>query len=91
MTAHATDYTWFEDRYPDLGEAYCLTQVQGLAADELLRRFDALPASDAVGLTAVMARWDAYQDGVDEDDDEEDEEDEEGAGGDEGDGALFDP
>ncbi|GAA2971594.1 MULTISPECIES: DUF6461 domain-containing protein [unclassified Kitasatospora] len=92
MTAHATDYTWFEDRYPDLGEAYCLTQVQGLAADELLRRFDALPASDAVGLTAVMARWDAYQDGADEDDDEdEDEEYEEGAGGDEGDGALFDP
>ncbi|MFJ6381560.1 DUF6461 domain-containing protein [Kitasatospora sp. NPDC092039] len=66
MTAHATDYTWFDERYPDLGEAYCLTRAQGLTADELLRRFDALPGSDAVGLGAVMARWDAYLDEEDE-------------------------
>nr|BFD94399.1 hypothetical protein KitaXyl93_57590 [Kitasatospora sp. Xyl93] len=66
MTAHATDYTWFDEHYPDLGEAYCLTRVQGLTADELLRRFDALPGSDAVGLGAVMARWDAYLDEEDE-------------------------
>lgn len=85
-TAHATDYTWFEERYPDLGEAYCLTQVQGLAADELLRRFDALPASDAVGLKAVTARWEAYEDGVDEEDEED-----EGTGAYEEAAALFDP
>ncbi|MET8539806.1 DUF6461 domain-containing protein [Kitasatospora sp. NPDC004799] len=66
MTAHATDYTWFDERYPDLGQAYCLTQVQGLSADELLRRFDALPGSDAVGLAAVMVREDAYEDAEDE-------------------------
>ncbi|MBD0675616.1 DUF6461 domain-containing protein [Streptomyces sp. CBMA156] len=65
MTAHATGFTWFEARYPDLAEAYCLTQVQGLTPDELLRRFDALPGSDAVGLEAVTVRSEAYEDGED--------------------------
>ncbi|MFD5461382.1 DUF6461 domain-containing protein [Kitasatospora sp. NPDC127059] len=64
--AHATDYTWFEQRYPVLGEAYCLTQVQRTAADELLRRFDALTGRAVTGLEAVVAVWETFDDGEDE-------------------------
>ncbi|MGW3043422.1 DUF6461 domain-containing protein [Kitasatospora sp. NPDC001159] len=64
--AHATDYTWFEKRYPVLGEAYCLTQVQGIGADELLRRFDALTGREVTGLDAVLAAWETFDDGEDE-------------------------
>ncbi|MER7752067.1 DUF6461 domain-containing protein [Kitasatospora sp. NPDC097643] len=66
MTAHATDYTWFEKRYPVLGEAYCLTLVEGITADELLRRFDAVPGREAVGLDAVVSAWETFDDGEDE-------------------------
>ncbi|MFJ8621501.1 DUF6461 domain-containing protein [Kitasatospora sp. NPDC093550] len=67
MTAvHATDYTWFEQRYPVLGEAHCLTRVQGISADELLRRFDALPGRSVTGLDAVVEAWEAFDDGEDE-------------------------
>ncbi|WP_051709522.1 DUF6461 domain-containing protein [Streptomyces sp. NRRL S-350] len=64
--AHATDYTWFEKRYPVLGEAYCLTQVQGISAGELLRRFDALPGREVTGLEAVVEAWETFDDGEDE-------------------------
>ncbi|MEE1787602.1 DUF6461 domain-containing protein [Streptomyces sp. SP17BM10] len=66
MTAHATDFTWFAERYPVLGEAYCLTHVQGLGADELLRRFDAAPGGEVTGLDAVVAAWETFDDGEDE-------------------------
>ncbi|MFE4970762.1 DUF6461 domain-containing protein [Kitasatospora sp. NPDC056651] len=79
MTAHATDYTWFAERYPVLGEAYCLTQVQGISADELLRRFDALPGREVTGLDAVIAAWESFEDGEAEGD-EDDEGDEETGG-----------
>ncbi|SOB80922.1 hypothetical protein SAMN06272789_1193 [Streptomyces sp. 1331.2] len=65
-TAHATDYTWFEQRYPVLGEAYCLTQVRGISAEELLRRFDALPGREVTGLGAVVQAWETFDDGEDE-------------------------
>ncbi|MER7765380.1 DUF6461 domain-containing protein [Kitasatospora sp. NPDC096140] len=65
--AHATDYTWFEQRYPVLGEAHCLTHVQGIPADELLRRFDALPGREVSGLDAVIEAWETFDDGEDED------------------------
>lgn len=41
MTATAADYTWFEDRFPDLAEAYCLTLVRGLTPEEFLARLGA--------------------------------------------------
>ncbi|MFE6050631.1 DUF6461 domain-containing protein [Kitasatospora sp. NPDC056446] len=63
--AHATDYTWFEQRYPVLGEAYCLTHVQGVTADELLRRFEALPGREVTGLDAAVAAWETFDDGED--------------------------
>ncbi|MEV7771060.1 DUF6461 domain-containing protein [Kitasatospora sp. NPDC086791] len=66
-TAHATDYAWFEQRYPVLGEAHCLTHVQGISADGLLRRFDALSGREVAGLDAVVAAWEAFDDGEDED------------------------
>ncbi|MFE4512835.1 DUF6461 domain-containing protein [Kitasatospora sp. NPDC056783] len=92
MTAHATDYTWFAERYPVLGEAYCLTQVQGISADELLHRFDALPGREVIGLDAVIAAWESFEDGEDEGDegDEEDEEDERDGEADGGARDLFD-
>ncbi|HEY8978050.1 MAG TPA: DUF6461 domain-containing protein [Streptomyces sp.] len=40
MTTTAADYAWFEERFPDLAEAYCFTLVQGLSPAELLRRLD---------------------------------------------------
>ncbi|MFI2606666.1 DUF6461 domain-containing protein [Kitasatospora sp. NPDC018619] len=71
MTAHATDYTWFEQRYPVLGEAYCLAQVQGISAGELLRRFDALPGREVTGLDAVVAAWESFEDGEGEEGEED--------------------
>ncbi|MQS15012.1 hypothetical protein F7Q99_22795 [Streptomyces kaniharaensis] len=66
MTADATDFTWFAKRYPVLGEGYCLTHVQGVTADELLRRFDAVPGREVTGLEAVVAAWETFDDGEDE-------------------------
>ncbi|AUY49058.1 DUF6461 domain-containing protein [Streptomyces sp. CB01881] len=66
MSAHATDFTWFDERYPDLAEAYCLTHVQGISADELLRRFDAAPGRSVTGLAAVVQAWETFDDGEDE-------------------------
>ncbi|MFE2407195.1 DUF6461 domain-containing protein [Kitasatospora sp. NPDC059408] len=71
MTAHATDFTWFAERHPVLGEAYCLTYVQGIGADELLRRFDAAPGGEVTGLEAVVAAWETFDDGEDGTDDED--------------------
>ncbi|MEU0115024.1 DUF6461 domain-containing protein [Streptomyces bobili] len=31
MTATTADYTWFEDSFPELAQAYCFTLVRGLA------------------------------------------------------------
>ncbi|WP_406206322.1 DUF6461 domain-containing protein [Kitasatospora sp. NBC_01560] len=74
MPSHATDYTWFKDRYPALAGAYCLTLVQGISADELLRRFDAVPGRQVTGVAAVEEAWEAFDDGEDENapDDSED-------------------
>ncbi|WP_395293604.1 DUF6461 domain-containing protein [Kitasatospora hibisci] len=66
MAAHATDFTWFEERYADLAEAYCLTLVQGLSAEQLLDRFAAVPGRRVTGLRAVVEAWDAFEDGEDD-------------------------
>ncbi|MFB7908937.1 DUF6461 domain-containing protein [Kitasatospora sp. NPDC056076] len=66
MTApHATDFTWFDQRYPVLGEAYCLTHVQAVTGEELLPRFDALTGREVTGLNAVVAAWETFDDGED--------------------------
>ncbi|MET8983122.1 DUF6461 domain-containing protein [Streptomyces sp. NPDC004539] len=38
MTTTATAYTWFEERFPDLAEAYCFTLVHDLSPADLLHR-----------------------------------------------------
>ncbi|MFJ9033220.1 DUF6461 domain-containing protein [Streptomyces sp. NPDC102274] len=38
MTATAADYSWFEECFPELAEAYCFTLVHGLPPAEVLRR-----------------------------------------------------
>ncbi|GAA2457168.1 hypothetical protein GCM10010191_91090 [Actinomadura vinacea] len=41
MAATAADYAWFEERFPDLAEAYCLTLVRGLSPPQVLARLGA--------------------------------------------------
>ncbi|MFE5108345.1 DUF6461 domain-containing protein [Streptomyces sp. NPDC056663] len=36
MTATAADYVWFNDRFPELAKAYCITLVHELPPAELL-------------------------------------------------------
>ncbi|MFD7326263.1 DUF6461 domain-containing protein [Streptomyces sp. NPDC059875] len=49
-TTTAADYAWLSDQYEDLMEAYCITLVQGLTPDELLR---SLGAESGVRITGV--------------------------------------
>jgi len=60
----AEDYLWFEERFPGLAEAYCLTLVKGLTPGDLLSR---LGTSEQVRLTGVeellepaYGTWDTY-------------------------------
>lgn len=41
MTATYEDYAWFDERFPKLAEAYCLTLARGLTPAELLERMGA--------------------------------------------------
>ncbi|WP_062217393.1 DUF6461 domain-containing protein [Streptomyces sp. NBRC 109706] len=54
MTRTAADYTWFEDDFPDLAEAYCFTLARGPSPAELLSRLDARPAPSLPGIAAVV-------------------------------------
>ncbi|MFC8262698.1 DUF6461 domain-containing protein [Streptomyces sp. NPDC057291] len=38
MTTTAADYVWFNERFPQLARAYCITLVHELPPAELLRR-----------------------------------------------------
>lgn len=49
----AADYGWLEERYADLMEAYCVTLVRGLTADELLQRLGAEPAGRYTGVAEL--------------------------------------
>lgn len=61
MTATAADFTWFDDRFPGLAEAYCITLVRGMAPEELLER---LRATDPIHLkgaeSLVEPAYDAW-------------------------------
>ncbi|MFJ5120469.1 DUF6461 domain-containing protein [Kitasatospora sp. NPDC088548] len=54
MTVTAADYLWFEDRFPDLAEAYCFTLVNDLAPSELLQRLKGQEHPALSGVTAVV-------------------------------------
>lgn len=54
MAPTAVDYLWFEQDFPDLAEAYCITLVHHLTPEELLDRLraDALPPLN--GIEAIV-------------------------------------
>ncbi|MYQ45028.1 hypothetical protein GTW40_08140 [Streptomyces sp. SID4985] len=54
MTVSAADYAWFEDRLPELAEAYCVTLVRGLPPAEVLRRLDGREESALTGVDAAV-------------------------------------
>jgi Family of unknown function (DUF6461) len=58
----ADDYSWFDERFPALAEAYCITLVSGLPPEEVLRRFGATEQAPIAGVAdlvaAAFAAWD---------------------------------
>ncbi|WP_455353202.1 DUF6461 domain-containing protein [Streptomyces sp. SYSU K217416] len=52
-TTTAADYAWLNEQYEDLMEAYCITLVQGLAPEELLRALGAEPGVRITGVTGL--------------------------------------
>ncbi|MFC9896199.1 DUF6461 domain-containing protein [Nocardia sp. NPDC127579] len=60
----AADYTWVEEQYPHLMEAYCLTLVRGITPAALLSELDAMPAPTLRGVAALREpsydAWDDY-------------------------------
>lgn len=61
--AHATDYTWFREEFPGLAEAYCLTFVQGISAEALLLRLDAVQGRRVTGIDDVLRAFDDFENG----------------------------
>ncbi|MEH0984602.1 DUF6461 domain-containing protein [Micromonospora sp. CPCC 205556] len=59
MTATASDYTWFPDRFPGLMGAYCMTLVKGLTPAELLNRLGAREECRVTGAEELLEP--AYQ------------------------------
>ncbi|OPC78458.1 hypothetical protein B4N89_36895 [Embleya scabrispora] len=53
MGATGSEYVWFEELFPDLAEACCLTLVEGLDPDEVLRRLGGSEAPSLTGATAI--------------------------------------
>ncbi|MBD0837912.1 MULTISPECIES: DUF6461 domain-containing protein [unclassified Streptomyces] len=49
----AADYTWLGTEYEDLMEAYCVTYVRGLTAEELLQELNAEPAGWLTGVDTL--------------------------------------
>ncbi|WP_406387617.1 DUF6461 domain-containing protein [Streptomyces sp. NBC_00887] len=49
----AADYLWLEKQYPFLMEAYCITLIQGLGPDALLKALGADPGERMTGVRAL--------------------------------------
>jgi len=65
MPVTAADYAWFEDRFPGLSEAYCLTLARGLEPQEFLARVGATRQQrQLAGVNAIlepsMQAWDRF-------------------------------
>ena len=54
MTASATDYLWFNERFPDLAEAYCFTLVHKLAPADALARLEGQSEPPQTGAAAIV-------------------------------------
>ncbi|MGW7367453.1 DUF6461 domain-containing protein [Streptomyces sp. NPDC054841] len=60
-TADTTDYMWFEERFPDLAEAYRITLVHEVPPAELPRRLGGRAEPARTGFTALVeAAYDFY-------------------------------
>ncbi|MER6239049.1 DUF6461 domain-containing protein [Streptomyces clavifer] len=53
MTATAADYVWFNERFPDLAEAYCFTLVHNLAPEDVLARLEGQSEPSQTGVEAI--------------------------------------
>ncbi|MEV0246089.1 DUF6461 domain-containing protein [Nocardia sp. NPDC050712] len=59
----AADYTWLDEHYPHLMEAYCLTLVRDITPEALLAELRAEPASSVKGVDALYEpSFDAWDD-----------------------------
>lgn len=62
----AADYGWLRERHQDLLEAYCVTLVQDMTPDRLLRELRAEPDGRVTGVAALAEpsydAWDEYED-----------------------------
>ncbi|WTW95344.1 DUF6461 domain-containing protein [Streptomycetaceae bacterium NBC_01309] len=60
----ALDYVWFDEHYPDLAQAYCLTLVRGLTPEALLGRLGAAELCRVSGVGGLYgparAAWDVH-------------------------------
>ncbi|WP_396446385.1 DUF6461 domain-containing protein [Actinomadura sp.] len=54
MGPTAADYLWFEDRFPDLAEAYCFTFVRDLLPSEILQRLSGREEPALTGASALV-------------------------------------
>ncbi|MFF8835825.1 DUF6461 domain-containing protein [Streptomyces sp. NPDC015130] len=65
MTKTGADYAWFEDDFPDIAEAYCITLVRGLSPVELTSRLEGRPEGSVQGIAAVVdAAFAQYELGI---------------------------
>ncbi|MFF3379934.1 DUF6461 domain-containing protein [Streptomyces sp. NPDC002680] len=54
LTATAADYTWFQELFPDLAEAYCFTLVRDLPPSEVLARLGGKAEPSLTGTEAIV-------------------------------------
>lgn len=67
MHSTPADYGWFEERFPELAETFCLTCVRGLEPSVVLERLGAEPEGELVGVAALdhhtWQMWDRHKGG----------------------------
>lgn len=54
MTATAAKYTWFEDDFPELAEAYCITLVRDVPPADVLHRLGGRPEQSVKGIQNLV-------------------------------------
>ncbi|MFD0308070.1 DUF6461 domain-containing protein [Streptomyces sp. NPDC127119] len=61
MTVSTGDYMWFEERFQDLADSYCLTLVHEVPPTELMHRLGGRPEPVRTGIAALLeAAYDFY-------------------------------
>jgi hypothetical protein len=57
MKAGSDGYAWFTEDYEFLADAYCVTLIKGLSADEFTSRIDGASAMHLHGLSQFLQPW----------------------------------